>query len=120
MALRLGLVLVLFLLALAMAAESSSSPLHWGVTTTTTHFSSPSRGDGLIGDFIDVEEETMMESESARRVLASGRYISYGAMQRNNVPCNRRGNSYYNCNSRGRANPYRRGCNVITKCGRRT
>ncbi|CAK9138244.1 unnamed protein product [Ilex paraguariensis] len=124
MAIRLGLLLLL--MASAMVAESSSSPFHWGVT----ELSRESRGDGglpalqtcngLVGDCIDGDEEMMMESESARRVLAAGRYISYGAMQRNNVPCNRRGRSYYNCNSHGRANPYSRGCNTITRCGRRT
>ncbi|KAI3755774.1 hypothetical protein L1987_55580 [Smallanthus sonchifolius] len=79
-----------------------------------------SNGPGqLVRDTIDPEEETMMESESARRVLAGRGYISYEAMQKNNVPCNQRGQSYYNCNSRGQANPYSRGCNVITRCGGR-
>ncbi|KVI10470.1 rapid alkalinization factor-like [Cynara cardunculus var. scolymus] len=73
----------------------------------------------LVGDTIDVREEMMMESESARRILAGRGYISYSAMQKNNVPCNQRGQSYYDCNSRGRANPYSRGCNVITRCGGR-
>ncbi|KAI3769281.1 hypothetical protein L6452_00382 [Arctium lappa] len=73
----------------------------------------------LVGDTIDMREEMMMESESARRILAGRGYISYSAMQKNNVPCNQRGRSYYDCNSRGRANPYSRGCNVITRCGGR-
>ncbi|KAI7737023.1 hypothetical protein M8C21_007523, partial [Ambrosia artemisiifolia] len=38
---------------------------------------------------------------------------------KNNVPCNQRGQSYYNCNGRGQANPYTQGCNVITRCGGR-
>ncbi|KAM0070856.1 putative rapid ALkalinization Factor [Helianthus debilis subsp. tardiflorus] len=65
------------------------------------------------------EEEITMESESARRVLAGRGYISYGALQKNIVPCNQRGHSYYSCNSRRQANPYRRGCNIITRCGGR-
>nr|CAN78122.1 hypothetical protein VITISV_041547 [Vitis vinifera] len=63
----------------------------------------------------------MMDSETNRRSLAQRRrYISYGALRRNQVPCNRRGRSYYNCRRGGRANPYRRGCSVITKCHRFT
>ncbi|KAI3786552.1 hypothetical protein L1987_40313 [Smallanthus sonchifolius] len=73
----------------------------------------------LVGDIIDMREEMMMDYESARRILAGRGYISYDAMQKNNVPCNQRGQSYYNCNSRGQANPYSRGCNVITRCGGR-
>nr|XP_043620109.1 rapid alkalinization factor-like [Erigeron canadensis] len=73
----------------------------------------------LVDDTIDMREEMMMESESARRILAGRGYISYGAMHKNNVPCNQRGQSYYDCNSRGEANPYNRGCNVITRCGGR-
>ncbi|PSS04790.1 Protein RALF-like [Actinidia chinensis var. chinensis] len=77
---------------------------------------------GRVGDWIDTDEEAMMGSETARRVLAGQRqrYISYGALRANNVPCNKRGQSYYNCNQRGRANPYTRGCSYITHCGRYT
>ncbi|KAJ0801635.1 putative rapid ALkalinization Factor [Helianthus annuus] len=79
-----------------------------------------SNGPGqLVRDTINPEEEMMMESESARRILAGRGYISYEAMSKNNVPCNQRGQSYYNCNSRGQANPYNRACNVITRCGGR-
>ncbi|RVX21810.1 Protein RALF-like 33 [Vitis vinifera] len=42
-------------------------------------------------------EEFEMDSEINRRILASKRYISYGALSRNSVPCSRRGASYYNC-----------------------
>ncbi|KAJ9690483.1 hypothetical protein PVL29_012902 [Vitis rotundifolia] len=77
--------------------------------------------DGAVGDCIDEDDEMMMDSETNRRSLAQGRrYISYGALKRNQVPCNRRGRSYYNCRRGGRANPYRRGCSVITKCHRFT
>ncbi|GFP78621.1 protein ralf-like 19 [Phtheirospermum japonicum] len=63
----------------------------------------------------------MMESESTRRQLGGrGGYISYGAMSRNTVPCNQRGQSYYNCNSHQKANPYNRGCTKATKCARST
>ncbi|KAI3682754.1 hypothetical protein L1987_82974 [Smallanthus sonchifolius] len=62
--------------------------------------------------------ELEMESESMRRILATTRYISYGALQGNNVPCSQRGASYYNCRSGGQANPYQRGCSTITRCRR--
>ncbi|OWM71245.1 protein RALF-like 33 [Punica granatum] len=67
----------------------------------------------------DGSEELGMESETARRMLAGvGRYISYGALRRNSVPCSRRGASYYNCRPGAHANPYRRGCSRITRCRR--
>ncbi|KAI3752511.1 hypothetical protein L2E82_24545 [Cichorium intybus] len=60
--------------------------------------------------------EFELESESNRRILATTRYVSYGALQKNNVPCSRRGASYYNCRQGGQANPYTRGCSAITHC----
>ncbi|KAE9601987.1 hypothetical protein Lal_00041015 [Lupinus albus] len=68
----------------------------------------------LTGD--DDDTEFLMESESNRRILAGYRYISYGALRRNTVPCSRRGASYYNCRTGAQANPYRRGCSTITRC----
>ncbi|KAK4797113.1 hypothetical protein SAY86_029439 [Trapa natans] len=63
------------------------------------------------------EEDMAMESETVRRILASSRrYISYGALRRNVVPCSRRGASYYNCRPGAHANPYSRGCSYITRC----
>ncbi|KAG6575064.1 Protein RALF-like 33, partial [Cucurbita argyrosperma subsp. sororia] len=60
--------------------------------------------------------EFEMDSEINRRILATTRYISYGALRRNNVPCSRRGASYYNCRPGAQANPYTRGCSAITRC----
>lgn len=61
----------------------------------------------------------MMESDISRRVLrGQNRHISYAALSRNNIPCNVRGASYYNCHSQQRVNPYRRGCSQITRCAR--
>ena len=58
--------------------------------------------DGLlVGDMIDPYEELSMdsesesESESLRRSLAGRSYISYCALMKN-MPCSRRGHSYYN------------------------
>ncbi|KAJ7980265.1 Rapid ALkalinization Factor [Quillaja saponaria] len=62
--------------------------------------------------------EFEMDSESNRRILATRRYISYGALRRNSVPCSRRGASYYNCRPGAQANPYSRGCSAITRCRR--
>ncbi|OIW18475.1 hypothetical protein TanjilG_13227 [Lupinus angustifolius] len=64
----------------------------------------------------DDDTEFLMDSENNRRVLAGTRYISYGALRRNTVPCPRRGASYYNCRPGAQANPYRRGCSAITRC----
>ncbi|TMW91776.1 hypothetical protein EJD97_013907 [Solanum chilense] len=74
---------------------------------------------GVVGNCIDEEEEMMMESDVSRRVLGGRNgYVSYGAMSRNNVPCNVRGASYYNCHANQQVNPYRRGCTQITRCAR--
>ncbi|CAL5347734.1 unnamed protein product [Camellia sinensis] len=68
---------------------------------------------GKIGECI--EEEAEMDSESNRRVLVmQRRYISYKTLKRDLVPCTRPGASYYNCKASGQANPYNRGCEVIT------
>ncbi|GLT97732.1 hypothetical protein SLE2022_152810 [Rubroshorea leprosula] len=59
-----------------------------------------------------------MESESSRRVLVmQKKYISYETLKRDLVPCAKPGASYYACNA-GQANPYNRGCEVITRCAR--
>ncbi|KAL5561490.1 hypothetical protein UlMin_031237 [Ulmus minor] len=63
-----------------------------------------------------VEDAYEMGSESNRRILATSQYISYGALQRNTVPCSRRGASYYNCQQGAQANPYNRACSSITRC----
>ncbi|XAR61318.1 hypothetical protein NMG60_11034978 [Bertholletia excelsa] len=60
--------------------------------------------------------ELEMDSEISRRMLATTKYISYGALQRNTVPCSLRGASYYNCKPGAEANPYSRGCSTITRC----
>lgn len=66
-----------------------------------------------------VKEEDMMDSESNRRVLLmQKKYISYGTLKRDLVPCNTPGASYYNCKAPGAANTYNRGCEIITRCAR--
>ncbi|KAL4271186.1 hypothetical protein GQ457_13G029780 [Hibiscus cannabinus] len=59
-----------------------------------------------------------MESESQRRLLLmQTRYISYETLRRDMIPCEKPGASYYDCHA-GQANPYSRGCEIITKCAR--
>ncbi|PIN18344.1 hypothetical protein CDL12_09004 [Handroanthus impetiginosus] len=112
MAFRAGLVfLVVAIAAMAMVVQSKEY-MHIGVVAEPD-------GHGLVADALDIDEELMMESESARRQLArGGGYISYGALNRNNVPCNRRGRSYYNCGGHQKANPYTRGCTRASRCAR--
>ncbi|WOG87315.1 hypothetical protein DCAR_0206538 [Daucus carota subsp. sativus] len=71
---------------------------------------------GSVGDCSTIGEEFNMDSESNRRILATTDYISYDALERNNVPCSQRGASYYNCEQGAEANPYDRGCSAITRC----
>ncbi|KAE9611938.1 putative rapid ALkalinization Factor [Lupinus albus] len=71
---------------------------------------------GSIAECMEEGEEFELDSEINRRILATSSYISYGALQRNTVPCSRRGASYYNCRTGAQANPYNRGCSAITRC----
>nr|GMD68930.1 rapid alkalinization factor [Ipomoea batatas] len=71
---------------------------------------------GSIAECMASGEEFEMDTESNRRILATSNYISYGALQRGNTPCSRRGSSYYNCQPGAQANPYTRGCSAITRC----
>lgn len=71
--------------------------------------------DGSIAECFGANEFEF-DSEINRRILATSQYISYGALQRNTVPCSRRGASYYNCRPGAQANPYNRGCSAITRC----
>ncbi|KAL9248122.1 hypothetical protein vseg_021480 [Gypsophila vaccaria] len=72
----------------------------------------------LVGDELG-EMEFEIDSEIHRRILANeDTYISYGALNKNKVPCSKRGQSYYNCQPGAQANPYRRGCSKISGCAR--
>ncbi|XP_009340925.1 protein RALF-like 19 [Pyrus x bretschneideri] len=119
------LYLITLMVVLAMVARSSAK-VH-DASWTLSHFgdhddeSLLDSANSKVGDLIGEENEMMMESESTRRTLRGRgtRYIGYGALRRNAVPCGRRGRSYYNCQGRQRANPYKRGCRYITRCARR-
>jgi hypothetical protein len=84
--------------------------------------------DGTLGQCAvgaDEEEEVGGGEGALRRSMAqrqpTNRYISYAALKADQVPCNKRGQSYYtNCASQQKANPYRRGCSAITRCQRNT
>ncbi|XP_020220198.1 protein RALF-like 19 [Cajanus cajan] len=103
---------VFLLLALAMVAEAY----------TTLEELSPTVSDDDMDLIVD-DNEFLMSSESQRRILMQGqrnRYISYGALRANNIPCGWHGRSYYDCSKRDRASPYTRGCSAITHCARDT
>ncbi|NP_001150887.1 Protein RALF-like 22 precursor [Zea mays] len=90
-----------------------------------------SKCSGAVGECgVDEEEELGLSGgggigagDALRRTLAqrkpTNRYISYAALRADQVPCNKRGRSYYtNCAAQTAANPYRRGCSAITRCAR--
>ncbi|KAL5730410.1 hypothetical protein ACHQM5_003233 [Ranunculus cassubicifolius] len=119
MALKLTFVFLL----LAISLFSANSSPHFDITA----LADTGRGtgglptcNGLVGECIDQEEETMIDSDHARRSLfnRNQRYISYAAMRKNSIPCNRRGRSYYRCGGSNKVNPYTRGCSAITHCRR--
>ncbi|KAF7824911.1 protein RALF-like 19 [Senna tora] len=99
------LVLLVLALAVMVMAEASSSVHDMGLHRTVEE---------------SIGEDGEMLSESTRRTLRVARYLSYNALKANKIPCGQRGRSYYNCNARQRANPYNRGCSVITNCYRWT
>ena len=78
----------------------------------------PTRARGCQGTVAECmgNGEFEMDSEINRRILATSNYISYDALDKNNVPCSQRGASYYNCKTGAQANPYSRGCSAITRC----
>ncbi|KAM1229054.1 hypothetical protein ACFX13_008281 [Malus domestica] len=75
------------------------------------------RCEGSVAECMDDHDDVFgMDSEISRRILATSQYISYGALQRNTVPCSQRGASYYNCKPGAQSNPYNRGCSAIARC----
>ncbi|XP_043700463.1 protein RALF-like 19 [Telopea speciosissima] len=123
----LRLYLVLLILALALVAESSmltsGGDVYWvggGRLSSTASRSC----NGVVGECIASDGNEMMmmdwENSSSRRSLAQGRasHISYAALMKDSVPCNKRGRSYYACRYSGKVNPYRRQCTMATHCAR--
>ncbi|KMT01145.1 hypothetical protein BVRB_9g223970 [Beta vulgaris subsp. vulgaris] len=112
----LTIITIGLLLALISTVESGSNfdPTVMGL------FTSGSGCKGSVGECLGVDEDEFeMDSEINRRILATSNYISYAALNRNRVPCSRRGASYYNCRPGASANPYSRGCSAISRCARR-
>uniref|UniRef100_A0A7N0V542 Rapid ALkalinization Factor n=1 Tax=Kalanchoe fedtschenkoi TaxID=63787 RepID=A0A7N0V542_KALFE len=115
---RLALLLLLFLsIAISLLSVAHSSCA-----------SSPVNGTGSSHWMVDDEAEEQATTGSSlwedhRRALAqnnNAKYISYSALKKNSVPCNKKGTSYYNCSTRQKANPYNRGCSQVTNCYRYT
>ncbi|KAF3634499.1 rapid alkalinization factor [Capsicum chacoense] len=116
----LSIFFVVMTVLVSSPAAEASGVHQLGYFPLTVSSSSSPICDGSIGECLAEEgsdEEFSVDSESTRRMLAyRRRYISYGALSRNRVPCSRRGASYYNCRPGAQANPYRRGCSAITRC----
>ncbi|KAE8699614.1 Rapid alkalinization factor [Hibiscus syriacus] len=105
--LAVRLVLITLIVALSTVVASGEHHLSW---------IPPESGcKGSMAECM-AEDEFEMDSGIFRRVLQTTLYISYGALQRNTVPCSQRGASYYNCQPGAQANPYSRGCSAITRC----
>ncbi|XVF39612.1 hypothetical protein PTKIN_Ptkin01aG0047700 [Pterospermum kingtungense] len=110
-----SMVWVMFLvLALAMVAESTTFPNEASLGLAR------SGNDGSIFNVEDVSETSMDSATNHRQLQQMKKYISYWALRRNAIPCRRPGQSYYNCESMSKANPYSRGCLAITQCKRFT
>ncbi|KAK1368686.1 hypothetical protein POM88_034778 [Heracleum sosnowskyi] len=53
--------------------------------------------NGKIGDCIDPAEEMMLDSEASKQVLAVEKFVIYKFFDKEHVPCDKRGQSYYSC-----------------------
>ncbi|KAI7751902.1 hypothetical protein M8C21_002629 [Ambrosia artemisiifolia] len=113
--LLLHLLITVFMLSTVIMSPSAAS--NGGEDQFSWNMSKQGGCRGSIAECM-ADGEIEMESERTRRILATSNYISYDALQGNNVPCSQRGASYYNCQSGGQANPYQRGCSTITRCRR--
>ncbi|GMJ01324.1 ralf-like 33 [Hibiscus trionum] len=115
--LPISLLLLTTTTLLTAVSASSASDVHrlsWVPPPPITNESGSCRGSTAECMANNVDDEF----EFNRRVLqtASTKYIGYGALQRDTVPCSKRGASYYNCRPGAEANPYNRGCTTITRC----
>ncbi|KAI5680423.1 hypothetical protein M9H77_01650 [Catharanthus roseus] len=106
-------VLIIGALVISIEAAGSDQGFDWLPIKAQSAVCEGSIGECMAGNS---GGEFEMDTEINRRILATTNYISYGALQRNTVPCSRRGASYYNCQPGAEANPYTRGCSSITRC----
>ncbi|XVF32746.1 hypothetical protein REPUB_Repub17cG0109900 [Reevesia pubescens] len=107
-----------FLLAVSLALTTLIIAFSTVDASVEHHLSWVPTKSGCQGSMAEcmTNDEFDMDTEINRRILQTTQYISYGALQRNTVPCSRRGASYYNCQPGAEANPYNRGCSAITRC----
>ncbi|KAL6500345.1 hypothetical protein OROHE_025711 [Orobanche hederae] len=115
------LIFRLLIAAAVLAAFSVLTISDAGGYSSWTPMNIPATCQGSIAECMaDGTGEFDMDSEVSRRMLATKKYLSYGALKPDSVPCSRRGSSYYNknCNSKskGAVNPYNRKCSSVTKC----
>ncbi|CAO2142633.1 unnamed protein product [Urochloa humidicola] len=114
------LAVLLLLLSLLAASASASTISDADIPLPFTLLPSATAGGcrGTVGECLagDDADELGLGHHHGRALYGSSKYISYHALQGDNVPCSRRGDSYYNCRPSGAANPYSRGCSRITRC----
>ncbi|CAL4982868.1 unnamed protein product [Urochloa decumbens] len=110
-------VLLLSLLAAASASAISDGDISLPFALLPADPSSAAVCRGSVGECLAGGDDEELGLGHHGRALYDGGYLSYRALQRNNVPCSRRGDSYYsNCRPGAAANPYTRGCSAITRC----
>ncbi|XP_019189477.1 PREDICTED: protein RALF-like 1, partial [Ipomoea nil] len=104
MAIKVAQLAILLLLVVANVALSA-------VVESTMYSDPASVGAASSGimDFDDAEE-MMLDSESSRRMLFRTRYLSYSVLRKDQIPCGKKGPSYYFCHSHHPIRPYTRGC----------
>ncbi|KAG5232426.1 rapid alkalinization factor [Salix suchowensis] len=98
-------VLILMVMGLPSTVQGSGDHHHLGwIPTASTTTRSSICDKGSIAECMAEEdgEEFEMDTEISRRILATTKYVSYGALQKNN--------------NGAQANPYSRGCSRITRC----
>uniref|UniRef100_A0A0D9WDR5 Rapid alkalinization factor 1 n=1 Tax=Leersia perrieri TaxID=77586 RepID=A0A0D9WDR5_9ORYZ len=118
------------LLLLAAAVVLTSTPAEAyigggsGMLSSAAHLAAPCDGElgqcaAAIGDDDEEDGGLLRRELAAARRKPSNKYVSYAALGSNQVPCNKRGQTYYqNCGKDKQVNPYRRGCSAITRCSR--
>ncbi|KAF6166840.1 hypothetical protein GIB67_026619 [Kingdonia uniflora] len=123
MALRFSLILAL--IALAWVVESSLNVNEVQSHLGLAHFGN--EDNSVLSKICESNPSECLNHSIDGGIIRRGlarrngrRYISYGALKKNQVPCNRRGSSYYGCGRASKVNPYRRGCSKITHCYRNT
>lgn len=67
-----------------------------------------------VGDEGDLADESVEGDAVATTTQATT--IGYGALDRNSIPCSKRGASAANCKPGPPVNPYTRGCSAINRC----